>query len=123
MAENPKDRVGRTKPGVSTFPLTALFEAARATKHGADKYGPFNWREIPITTTVYVDAAIGHIAAFFEGEDLDPDSGEHHLAHAIAGLAILRDAQMHGTAIDDRPPPTEPGWHGRRQTTDRTTTP
>lgn len=114
---NPKDEAGAKKPGVSTFPMKVLFEAAAATKHGADKYGPFNWRDTPVQATAYFDAALRHLTAWFEGEDLDPDSGLPHLAHVIAGIAVFRDAQLHGSWIDDRPKtrpsPVDndrPGW-------------
>jgi hypothetical protein len=36
------------------------------------------------------------------GEDVDPDSGVHHVSKAIAGLLVVRDAMLHGTSIDDR---------------------
>jgi hypothetical protein len=112
---NPKDVVGRTKPGVSTFPMTALFEGAAATDHGAGKYGPYNWRDDPIEAKEYLNAAMRHVAAWWEGQDLDPESGLPHLAHAIAGLAILRDAQIQGTCIDNRPKASRPGWLGKAQ--------
>jgi hypothetical protein len=41
--------------------------------------------------------------AYWEGEDVDADSGLNHIAKAIATLVVLRDAQMQGKIIDDRP--------------------
>ena len=48
--------------------------------------------------------------AWWEGEDEDPDSGVHHLAHAMTGLAVLRDSQLQGNCKDDRPKPYGNGW-------------
>lgn len=45
-----------------------------------------------------------HLMAWWEGQDLDPDSGLSHISKAMASLAVLRDCQIGGNAIDDRPP-------------------
>lgn len=52
--------------------------------------------------SIYVDALSRHISRWHEGEDTDSDSGLPHLAHALACLAILVDAQMVGKLEDDR---------------------
>jgi hypothetical protein len=59
---------------------------------------------------VYFDATLRHLFAWWEGEDLDPASGLHHIDKAIAGLFVVRDAMLRGMCTDDRPPPSEPGW-------------
>lgn len=100
---NPKDRVGRLKAPIHTVPLPVLLEVGVAMLEGARKYGPFNWRDEAISASVYLDAAFRHLSAWYEGEDIDPDSGVHHVTKAIAGLVILRDAIQHGSCDDDRP--------------------
>lgn len=70
---------------------------------GADKYGPYNWRDNAVIASIYVDAATRHLTAWLEGEELAADSEVHHLGHAIACLAILLDAQETGNLVDDRP--------------------
>ena len=42
--------------------------------------------------------------SWWEGEDIDPDSGLSHITKAIASLTVLRDAQLNDKVIDDRPP-------------------
>lgn len=42
-----------------------------------------------------------HVAADFEGEELDHESGLPHLWHALACLAILIDAKAAGKLNDD----------------------
>jgi hypothetical protein len=109
-SENPKDKAARTRPPLSCIPCPVLFEVGAALYEGARKYGRHNWRTIPVDASVYYDAAMRHLMAFWEGEDIDPDSGVHHISKAIAGLIVLRDAQMGCTARDDRPPKRTPGW-------------
>lgn len=102
--ENPKDLIGNTKLGLRHVPLGALYEMAVAMDDGARKYGPFNWRAHPVRADVYVDAAKRHMEAWVHGEERAGDSGGHHLAHAMACMAILLDAQHHGTLKDNRDP-------------------
>lgn len=101
---NPKDACGVKKVPLSGMPAPVLLEAGLVKLHGDLKYGRYNWREAGVRGSVYYDAAFRHLAAWWEGEDLDPDSGISHLAHAITGLAVLRDAQLMDNWIDDRPP-------------------
>lgn len=100
---NPKDLIGDTKPRLDLVPPALVIEAAGPMKHGADKYGPFNWRLQPVQAHVYLAAVGRHLAAYADGQDTDEDSGYSHLGHAVAGLAILIDAARNGTLHDDRP--------------------
>jgi hypothetical protein len=75
-----------------------------AMADGARKYGPYNWRESPISVSTYISAAQRHMAAYWDGEQNAKDSGVHHLAHAMACFALLLDAESLSVLIDDRPP-------------------
>jgi hypothetical protein len=75
---------------------------AAVHKHGADKYGKFNWRIDEILATTYVGAMRRHLKSWISGEDLDPESGKPHLTHLRACCAVVLDAEMHGKLIDDR---------------------
>ena len=99
---NPKDLVGQTKPNLSILPFAPLLEVCGALTEGAIKYGPENWRDENVSETIYADAAIRHLMQFLSGEDVDADSGISHVSKAIAGLLILRDAQIHGCSDDNR---------------------
>lgn len=101
--ENPKDIAGKGKPQLHLIPMPALLEVAKAMASGAVKYGPYNWREKKITPGAYISAGGRHAGAYFEGQDLDPESGLHHLAHDIASKMILLDAILCGMVNDDRP--------------------
>lgn len=103
--ENPKDRIGRTKPPLHLIPPAAEIAEAVVMGLGATKYGPYNWRSANVQATVYVAAAKRHLAQWLDGQDDDPESGVSHLAHARACLGILLDALATGHLVDDRPPP------------------
>ena len=104
---NPKDAVGSVKPGIAAIPCAPLFEAGAALAYGGRKYGRHNWRDRGVRASVYYDAAMRHLMAWWEGEDIDSiehgGSGLSHLSHAIAGLMVYRDAELIGNVTDDRP--------------------
>ena len=100
---NPKTKHGIVKPSLGLIPLTALEAAAKAHQLGADKYGPWNWRENSVAASVYVNAAMRHLKAWHETQDNDDESGASHLGHVMTCCAILLDAQEYGCMIDDRP--------------------
>jgi len=105
---NPKDSVGIRKwRQLCTIPIAVLWELGVAMLEGARKYGRHNYRVAGVRSSVYVDAALGHITQYEEGEDTDPDSGLHHITKAIATLVVLRDAQIQGKCVDDRPPKSD----------------
>ncbi|MCA9081977.1 MAG: hypothetical protein KDA58_15555 [Planctomycetaceae bacterium] len=103
--ENPKDRIGETKPPLHLIPPAAEIQEAIVMGLGARKYGPFNWRSANIRATIYIAAAKRHLAQWLDGQDDDLESGISHLAHARACLGILLDAAATGHLIDDRPEP------------------
>lgn len=102
---NPKDAVGIRKwRQYATVPLTVMTEVGVAMMEGALKYGRHNYRVAGVRASVYVDAAIGHIGQWWEGEDLDPDTKLSHITKAIASLVVVRDAMIQNMLNDDRPP-------------------
>ena len=102
---NPKDAVGIRKwRHVTSIPFTVLWELGLAMMEGARKYGRHNYRDAGVRSSVYVDAAMGHIMQYWEGESIDAESGIHHITKAISSLTVLRDAQINGMCTDDRPP-------------------
>jgi len=87
--------------------MPVIGEMGLALLEGARKYGRHNWRKVGVRASVYHDAVVArHMAAWWEGEDTDLDSGLSHLTKAMAGLHVLRDAQIRGLMLDDRPPGT-----------------
>jgi hypothetical protein len=103
--ENPKDRIGATKPDLSLVPPAGLIAVAQAMKNGADKYGAYNWRGNAVQAMTYLAANMRHVLAYLDGEEVADDSGVEHLAHAAACLFILLDAKATGNLVDNRPAP------------------
>ena len=101
---NPKDGIGAAKRPISYVPIPVLQEVGVAMMEGGMKYGAHNWRAAGVLASVYFDACQRHIMDWWEGEDVDPDSGVSHVSKAIAGLMVLRDSMVYGNWIDDRPP-------------------
>ena len=71
------------KPRMSLLPKGALNAVIRVLEFGATKYQENNWKHVPEAKTRYYDAMQRHIEAWWSGEQKDPETGEHHLAHAI----------------------------------------
>lgn len=96
------------KAPMALIPPIALEAAARAFQNGL-KYGQFNYLK-GLEATRVLSALLRHVARWNAGEELDPDSGVHHLGHAIACCAMLLHLQQTGKLVDDRwrPDGTEP---------------
>lgn len=101
---NPKDLIGVTKvPNLSVIPSASLIYEGLAMQDGAHKYGPMNWRTKKVVASIYIDACLRHVMAWYDGEEYASDSGKPHLGHAKACLGILADAIETGNLVDDRP--------------------
>src|SRR5690606_15991068 len=112
---NPKDSVGIKKVPFSTVPSQVTAEVGLAMLEGALKYGRHNYRTVGVRASVYYDAALRHLTSFWEGQDIDPDSGLPHIVKCLACLYVLRDSQVMGNWVDDRPPriPGHETWVGQ----------
>jgi len=76
------------KPEWDLLPYDALLPVVKVFTSGAKKYTRHNWRSGMLWSRP-MGAILRHITAWWEGEDLDSDSGEHHLAHVIAEALFL----------------------------------
>ena len=83
------------------LPPVALEEIAHVFGHGAEKYGADNWR-FGAAWSRYFAAAMRHLWAYWRGEDLDPETGRHHLAHAACCALILLACARGKIGTDDR---------------------
>lgn len=101
---NPKDVAALSRAPLHLLPAATSIWGAMACRQGAIDYGPYNWREKPISLMKYLGALERHIARLKDGEWIDAKSKCPHLGHIIATSGILLDAYHCGTLIDDRPP-------------------
>lgn len=107
---NPKDAVGIKKAPMSTVSAPFVAAVGVAMMEGALKYGRHNYRAAGVRSSVYYDALMRHMMAWWEGQDIDPESGLSHIVKAGACLAVLFDSLSIGNLNDDRPPAHKDGW-------------
>jgi hypothetical protein len=69
--------------------------------HGAKEYGDNNWRKGMAWHRI-AGAALRHILKFMSGQDIDPDSGVHHMALAADNCLMLCECSMLKIGTDDR---------------------
>jgi hypothetical protein len=82
------------KPMYDLIPPDALEEFVNVLTFGAKKYAPDNWRLVPEGRRRYFAAAQRHLWQFKRGETTDPESGLHHLAHAVTCLMFILEKEM-----------------------------
>jgi hypothetical protein len=87
-----KKEAGASKPPLVLMPPAAERSICEVLKAGGEKYGYWNWRLSHVETATYISAIKRHLAAIHEGEWLDPESGQPHIAHIGASACILLDA-------------------------------
>lgn len=63
-------------------------ETAKVLTFGAKKYEEYNWAKGILFSRVY-RAALGHILAWWQSEEDDPESGLSHLAHPSCCIMFL----------------------------------
>jgi hypothetical protein len=69
------------KPRMELLPMDALLEVAKVLTHGAKKYAPDNWKEVPEAKDRYTGALLRHLAAWRSGKKTDTESGDDKLLH------------------------------------------
>ncbi len=79
----------KTKPDYSLIPPSALDDMVKVLTFGAEKYSRHNWKKLDNLEDRYFAAAQRHLWAVMRGETHDPESGEHHYAHALCCIMYL----------------------------------
>ena len=97
------------KAPLGLIPPATLIEIAQVFGFGAEKYGMNNWRtDSKNTSWIRTYSSIQrHLNAGHAGEDIDPESGKPHLAHAATQIMILMTYQSEHPECDDRYKETE----------------
>jgi len=91
----------QAKPDLSLLPKIFMEEVAKAFMVGEKKYGRYNYCK-GHNASQLIAAAQRHLTSWFEGEELDPVDGQHHLGAAGACIAMLLRQNQLGTMKDDR---------------------
>jgi len=79
----------RGKPQWDLLPVASVRSIVEVLTFGAKKYAPNAWQSVPEARRRYYAATMRHLAAWWEGERLDEESGLPHLAHAGCCLLFL----------------------------------
>lgn len=98
----PGTKYDGSKPRVDLLPIYPILEEAKVLTYGAAKYDARNWEKGFDWSRAY-GALLRHLFAFWQGEDIDPESGLHHLAHAACELDFLFEFTRTHKEFDDRP--------------------
>jgi hypothetical protein len=94
----------KQKAALGLLPLEVLSPVAEVFSFGAAKYGEFDWYyDGKNTEWIRTFSSIQrHLFAWHNGEDIDPDSGLPHLAHATSQLMILMSHVDNHPKMDNR---------------------
>jgi len=76
------------KDRMELVPVSMFKALAKVFGAGADKYGDFNWQKGFPWLQPYA-SCMRHLTAWWEGEDIDQESGLPHIYHAAANIAML----------------------------------
>lgn len=92
------------KVSFSLVPFHLLAGCARVFMGGKLKYAEWNWAKAMIWSSCF-DCTLRHLFKWwYLGEDIDPESGEHHLDHCLCNIFMLRHYVDNYKEGDDRPP-------------------
>lgn len=92
------------KIALSLVPFHLLAGCCRVFMGGKIKYAAWNWAK-GMAWSACFDCTMRHLFKWwFLGEDIDKESGEHHLDHVFCNLFMLRHYVDNYKEGDDRPP-------------------
>jgi len=85
-------------PNFDWIPTEVYESVSNVFTHGAEKHGEYGWQTQdaygPKGIEHQIKKALGHIYKWDAISELDEDSGESHLAHAITRLIIALDMEL-----------------------------
>lgn len=96
------------------IPILPLREVARVYTIGAKKYEDRNWERGMVWSRVY-GALQRHATAWWAGEKIDPDNGQHHLAAVIFNAMALMEYERTHPELDNRTPFNKPLKNDNKQ--------
>ena len=85
------------KPRAYLLPPKALLEVSKVLTVGAEKYDEENWRKLDNLQNRYTGAALRHLFAHMDGEELDPETNLSHIAHAVCCLLFKLEIELETT--------------------------
>lgn len=89
------------KPRLNLLDPEWLTGVAKVLTYGANKYDDYDWAR-GLEWSRLFSAAQRHLLAWQAGEDLDRESGHHHLLHASCNMMLLYCHYLYRIGKDDR---------------------
>ena len=103
MAIGDGKRYNEGKLRMDLVPTSSIRSLARVLTYGAGKYAERNW-ESGMNFSIPYACLLRHLTAWYDGEDLDKESGLNHLDHVMANVAMLiHYVEKCYTELDNRP--------------------
>jgi len=94
-----KDDTGKLR--YDLIPPEALEELAKVLTFGATKYDDRNWEKGMNWGRVF-GAAMRHMWSWWNGKNVDVETGYSHLSHALTCIAFLITYEKRKAGVDDR---------------------
>lgn len=88
-----KERDGKLR--MDLIPTVVITGLAEVLTYGAIKYSANSWQHVDDPINTYYGACLRHLIKWRDGEDIDPESGLHHLKHSICNLMFLLYFSIH----------------------------
>jgi len=82
MEENKGLRYNTGKRKWSLVHFRSLEPMIEVLEYGAGKYAPKNWQK-GLDKSEILESLQRHVAKLFDGEDIDQESGLHHIGHIM----------------------------------------
>lgn len=99
--DEPGKRFDAGKLRYDLVPPDGLEEVVAVYTNGAEKYAARNWEKGMSWGRVF-GSMMRHSWKFWRGEDVDKESGRHHMAHAAWNAITLLVYSMRKVGTDDR---------------------
>lgn len=93
---------GKKQARFDLIPSGPLWELAELYGKGAEKYDERNW-EKGYDWSLSFAAMMRHAWLFWMGEDLDPETGKHHLASVAWHCFAMQEWALTHPELDNRP--------------------
>lgn len=93
-------RYNEGKPELSQIPFETEVEVAKVFMYGQKKYTRNNWKN-GFKYSSLVDSTLRHFIAWFNGQEIDPESGLTHMAHFHTNVEILHWYTLHPEKGED----------------------
>lgn len=101
------------KASIILIPSNYITGTASVFDFGATKYGKDNFR-YGLHHSRCINAAMRHLLAIADGEELDPESGLPHVYHASCSLAMYDYMRLHFPELNDIFELAAGGFNGKK---------